>query len=794
MESKGIDRIGAGVNPDSIETEREAREIIDQLRETIHYHDRKYYVENDPEISDAKYDSLFETLRQLEDKFPELRTENSPTQRVGAPPVDELPTVEHVHPMLSLDSTLEEDEVLDFDRFLEDQLGHRNFTYWSELKFDGFSVELVYTEGKLDYGATRGDGYEGEEVTENLRTIPTIPLVLKGNDDYGIPDRLVVRGEVFMPVDRFHELNERRTSKGKDAFANPRNAAAGTVRQLDPSVVADRPLDVFVYDIMQVDGTEINTQKGVYDALPLWGFKVNDRVIHSETIEEVINFRHEAAEDRDSMNYEIDGTVIKVNEMEVRKQLGTRQANPRWALAYKFEPRQEVTSVNRIGIQVGRTGKLTPIAFLDPVDVGGVTISRASLHNDDFVKERDIREGDTVRVERAGDVIPYVAERVDEETPEEARGEKFNMPGECPVCGSKVVEEGAYHLCTGGTYCSAQLQGHLEHFVQRDAMDIEGIGEKEIKELRERELVESIADLYTVTKDELLQIEHFSNENYLRYRNESEHPQVAYALHAVNLPGVGSETVLSLSNSFESLETLLEASTDEFVEAGVPRNRAGDLKGELTTRNVRNQLLTYADNPQSAEAEVGKSLFNFLEERENSKDTSLDRFLYSLGIHHVGSHVAEVIAKEFETIDEVMNASKEELTEIHEIGPEVADSVVHFFSDEKNRKIVRELLEAGITPEPIDEEGSNALEGLTIVFTGSLDEITRSEAHDLVESLGGRTTSSVSGNTDYLVLGKDPGASKTSAARNHETPILEEEEFYNLIEEESGQSPEELVA
>lgn len=774
------------VDPNSIDSEDEAREAIEGLRDAVRYHDKKYYVENDPEISDAKYDELFECLEHLEEKFPELQSENSPTRRVGAPPVDELPTVEHVRPMLSLDSTLEEDEVLDFDRYLEDQLGHHDFSYWSELKFDGFSVELVYVDGELDYGATRGDGHEGEEVTENLRTIPTIPLVLDEHGDHGIPDQLVVRGEVFMPIDAFHDLNERRTAEGKDPFANPRNAAAGTVRQLDSSIVADRPLDIFVYDIMEIEGVEIDSQKEVFEALPEWGFKVNDRVLHSEDIEDVVEYRHRADEDRDNLNFEIDGVVIKVNEMDVREELGSRQANPRWALAYKFEPRKEVTTINRIGIQVGRTGKLTPVAFLDPVDVGGVTISRASMHNYDFVDERDIRPGDRVRVERAGDVIPYVAERVDEDVPDSERGEEFEMPADCPVCGSEVVEEGAYHTCTGGTYCPAQLQGHLEHFVSRDAMDIEGIGEKEIMDLREQGLVESIADLYKLDKDDLLQVDHFTNDTYVKYRSDSAHPEVAFVLHAVDPPGVGPKTVLDLSNYFARVEALIDADVDELQKAGLSENRAEKLRTELDSGPVRDQLKDYAENPESAEAQVGKSLFNFLEEREKSKETTLDRFLYALGIHHVGSHVATVLAREYETIDDIMDATGEELQGIHEIGPEVAESIVHFFSDETNREIVHELLDAGVNPEPIKRDQASVLEGVTFVFTGSLDRMTRGEAQGIVEELGGRATSSVSGNTDYLVTGENPGSTKTSNAEDHGTPTLNEEDFCRLIEDESG--------
>jgi DNA ligase (NAD+) len=773
--------------------EEEAEQEVARLREALNYHDKKYYAEADPVISDAAYDRLFNRLEEFEAEFPELEGANSPTKRVGAPPVDELETVEHVRPMLSLDSTLEEDEIRDFDRYLGDQLGHHDFTYWSELKFDGFSVELVYEDGELDYGATRGDGYEGEDVTENLRTIHSIPLVLDEHGDHGIPDQLVLRGEVFIPLDAFTEMNERRLEEGEDPFANPRNAAAGTIRQLDSSIVAKRPLDIFVYDIMSISGVEIDTQKEVYEALPEWGFKVNDRVEHSPEIEEVIDYRHEVAEARDGLNFEIDGVVIKVNEMDVREELGTRQANPRWAIAYKFEPRKEITTIERIGVQVGRTGKLTPVAFLQPVDVGGVTISRASLHNYDLVREKDIREGDRVRVERAGDVIPYVAERVEEDDEEVDRGRPFEMPEACPSCGSGVVVEGAYHMCSGGMHCPAQLQGHLEHFVSRDAMDIDGIGEEQIKQLREENLVETIADLYKLTKDELLEVDDFRNETYVSIRENTEHPELGYILQSVSPPGIGDKTVIQLANRFGSLEDLLDASIEQLEEAGFSGNKAETIHGNIHDPEWEEQLKEAAENSEQAEAAVGKSLFNFLEEREKSKETTLDRFLYALGIHHVGSHVATVIARDFETVEQLMEASRDELESIHEIGPEVAESVVHFFDDRGNRDIVKELLEAGVKPEPLDTDQASALEGLTFVFTGGLDEMTRGEAQDLVESLGARATSSVSGNTDYLVAGQNPGDTKMSDAEEEGTPVLDEEDLYELLENETDQTIDDLT-
>ncbi|MFB6356174.1 MAG: NAD-dependent DNA ligase LigA, partial [bacterium] len=775
----------------------QAEQQVEDLREALHYHDKKYYIEADPVISDAEYDRLLDRLQELENSFPDLDDPNSPTKRVGAPPVDEWETIEHIVPMLSLDSSLEEDEIKDFDRYLEDQLGHHDFTYWCEYKFDGFSVELVYEQGELVRGATRGDGYEGEDVTENLRTIPTIPLTMDEHSEHGLPDQLVLRGEVFMPLDEFTELNERRVEEGKDLFANPRNAAAGTVRQLDPSVVASRPLDIFVFDVLSVDGISFGTQEEIFDALPEWGFKVNDQNLHTEDIEDVIEFRHETTNVRDDLNFEIDGVVIKVNELNIREELGVRQANPRWAIAYKFEPRKEITTIEKIGIQVGRTGKLTPVAFLKPVDVGGVTISRASLHNYDLVEEKDIRDGDTVRVERAGDVIPYVTERVEKE--EEDRSVPFEMPDECPVCGSEVVVEGAYHFCSGGVQCPAQRQGLLEHFVSRDAMDIEGLGEKEVRKLRENNLVETPADLYTLTEEDLLEAGLFKNETYLKLREESDSPNLAVALYALGLDEVGPETAIRLANTFNDVETLSGASNEDLLELfdnetyralqqsnhpelavalyvtdvdgigpktaidladefedvdllinaneerlleveGIGKVSASTLYDQLSQDYVREQLLSYAkapenayaeligsgyevineidfdrlrelvENPQQARSKVGKSVHNLLREIEQSKHTTLDRFIYALGIHNVGSHMATILAQNYKTIRDLYDVSRDELKDIHEIGPEVATSIRDFFTDQDNRDMIERMLENGVEPEPLETDQSTVLE------------------------------------------------------------------------------------
>ncbi len=753
LEFESVDELSAG----------EARQQIEKLREAVNYHARLYYIEANPVISDSAYDQLFKRLEKLEEAYPEFDSENSPTRRVGAQPRSELETVEHTVPMLSLSSTLMEGEIKDFDRFVSEQLGHHNFNHWAELKFDGVSVELVYEGGELVRAATRGDGQRGEQVTANIRTISTVPLRLRGNN---IPDSLTVRGEVYLPLDGFQKLNKQRAERGDEPFANPRNAAAGSLRQLDSSITARRPLDLFVYDLMDASNFELESQKQLYNLLPDWGFPVCRITKNSEKIEDIIDFRNRMVEKREQLNFEIDGVVIKINEINYREQLGMRQSNPRWAIAYKFQPRREITTVQQISVQVGRTGKLTPVAFLKPVDVGGVTISRASLHNLDFVREKDVREGDRVRVERAGDVIPYVAERV-KEGGESERGKPFEMPAKCPACGSEVVKEGAYHRCSGETVCPAQLQGQLEHFVSRDAMDIQGLGEKEIRKLREKELVENAADLYELTEKDLLEAGLFKNETYLKIKEKAANPEVALILYASDISGLGPKTAIDLSGKFKNRDDLEE------------------YRNSLGSKQEKENLKHYMENPEQAAAEVGKSVHNLLEEIEDSKKTSLRRFIYALGIHNVGAHVAGLLARSFGSLEKIMDADEEELEEIKEIGPEVSRSVVEFFGEEKNRNIVERLLENGVQPQPPKKpEKTGPLEDLKLVFTGSLEDLTRKEAKRLVEEAGGRAVSSVSSNTDYVVAGENPGNNKINAANENDVPIISPEYFRELLKKE----------
>ncbi|MFW6192729.1 MAG: NAD-dependent DNA ligase LigA, partial [Gemmatimonadota bacterium] len=498
----------------------EAEARVQQLREEIRRHDRLYYVENRPEISDAAYDRLFEELRELEEAFPELRTADSPTQRVGADPLDALPTVEHTAPMLSLGSGREEQDLRDFhDRILRGlgldadgdgaAVDGNTVTYTVEPKLDGASVELVYEEGRLDRAVTRGDGRRGEGITENVRTIRAVPLRLR-DDPRSPPPMLAVRAEVFMRLGDFEELNERLMEKGEDPFANPRNAAAGSLRQLDSRITAERPLDLYAYDVLaptDVPGElGMETQSEVLEALRGWGLPVTDLSRRVETVDEVAAYHAELVGRRDELDFEIDGIVVKLDALAPREALGSTSRHPRWAFAYKFEPREEVTRVERIVPSVGRTGVVTPIAMLRPVNVGGVTVSRANLHNVEQVRRLDVREGDRVRVQRAGDVIPQVVEVVEEGEGHD-RADEFEMPDACPSCDAALIRRGPYTVCPNHFECPAQLAGRVEHFASRDALDIEGLGEKVARLLVSEGLVRQLPDLFEIGEDDLVELE-----------------------------------------------------------------------------------------------------------------------------------------------------------------------------------------------------------------------------------------------------------------------------------------------
>ncbi len=535
------------------------------LRNEIRRHDNLYYVKDKPEISDTEYDRLFRELIDLEQRHPELITPDSPTQRVGAPPLETLVKVPHEQPMLSLDSIIDQSEVQAFDQRMKRELEASSVEYSAEPKFDGLSVELVYDHGIFTRGAARGDGTTGEDVTVNLRTIRSLPLQLHAQS--GLPDHLVVRGEVYMRLDDFQALNRRMTERGEDAFANPRNAAAGSLRQLDSTITTTRPLVVTCYEIMAVSTPFPSTHWDELETLAQWGLPVPTRRRLCASIDDVMAFHHETESMRDQLPYEIDGVVVKVNRRDWQSRLGMKSRSPRWAIAYKFIPRKEITVVQDIAVSVGRTGTLTPVALLKPVEVGGVTISRATLHNADEVARKDIRIGDTVKVERAGDVIPAIAERVP--VSGERRSEPFRMPEHCPICGSNVGHEGAYFYCTGQLVCGAQLKGAIEHFASKHALNIEGLGKKTVAQLVDEGLVRSLADLYRLTKDDLVRLDGFADRSatlLLESIAGSKAVSLDRFVMGLGIRQVGQHIAKVLAREFASLDEIMSADRERLLQ------------------------------------------------------------------------------------------------------------------------------------------------------------------------------------------------------------------------------------
>ncbi len=663
-------------------TRQEAREEVAALREGIEYHNYLYYIKNNPVISDALYDQLLRRLQDLEQTFPELQSDTSPTRKVGAEPVSELKKVKHARPMLSLNASLDQDEVARFHDFVCRNASGQKVEYVLEPKLDGFSIEAVYERGIFQYGATRGNGDTGEDISENLKTIGPFPMRLQGK---GFPPFLSVRGEVFMYKQGFQQLNKERVQGGEAPFANPRNASAGMMRQLDPKKVAGKPFNIYFYDILAAEGENFSSHWEALKVFPEWGFNTNPLNKKVSSMEKILEYHQKLWEQRDELSYEIDGIVIKLDSYGLREALGTRHRSPRWAFAWKFVPKKEITTLNDIVVQVGRTGMLTPVALLDPVDVGGVTVSRATLHNEDEAKRKDVRPGDRVRIVRAGDVIPEVVERIEDKP--RRRGRPFSMPAKCPSCGAPVQREGAYCFCPAGISCPAQLIGHVVHYASRNAMDISGLGDKTAKDLVRKGLVRNIAGLYRLSVEDLLQLEGFAK----------------------------------------------------------------------------------------------KSATQLYEAVQGTKEPRLDRFLYALGIRHVGERVAEILARRLKTLSRTRSTDTEEINQIPDLGPEIARSVYKFFRTKENVQVLDELEQVGVKIQDMPEkEGEMPLAGKTFVFTGRLDQYTREQAKEYVESLGGQATSSLSGSTDYLVCGDGPG-SKVRDAKKHNVRVLNENEFRDLI-------------
>ena len=666
---------------------------LNDLREKIRYHNHRYYVLDDPEISDAEYDRLFQRMLELERQYPDLVTPDSPSQRVGAEPLEAFAQVTHRQPMLSLENGFDEKDIRDFDARLKRFLGEDPPTeYTVEPKIDGVAVEMIYEGGALSVASTRGDGFVGEDITSNIKTILSVPLTLfPVTEKVTIPELLAVRGEVYMEVKAFEELNGERLAQGLSAFANPRNAAAGSLRQLDPRITVKRPLDIFCYGVGELRGQIFQTQMELMIALQMLGLRVNRPHIKvCRKLKEVMDYCRQLEEKRHQFPYEIDGAVIKVNQLDLQARLGQKSRSPRWAIAYKFKPTQETTKIIKIDVQVGRTGALTPVAHLEPVEVGGVTVTRATLHNQEEIEKKDVREMDTVIVQRAGDVIPEVVKPIiSKRTGIEKR---YMMPKRCPVCGAQVMKkEGEVVLRCPNPDCPAQVKESLKHFISKGGMDIDGLGDKIIAQLIDRGMVKEAADLYELDSENLLQL-------------------------------------------------------DKIAE---------------------------------------KSANNLLRAIETSKRVRLSKFIYALGIRHVGEHVAEVLAEHFGSIERFQKAQEEELLSIDEVGPQIAESVVSYFADRSNQKNMERLFGAGVHFEGVPEVGITPLKGKSFVITGSLKAMKRSEAKERIQRRGGRVASSVSQSTDYLVFGDSPG-SKLQKAQDLGITTLDEHEFLKLLGEGNG--------
>ncbi len=670
-----------------------ARAEVDDLRAEIERHNALYYGQDAPEITDAEYDALFRRLHEIETAHPGLKTPDSPTQRVGTAPAERFKSVRHTIPMLSLANAMAEDEVREFEgriRRILELKDDADVGYVAEPKLDGLAIELVYEDGRLVVGSTRGDGTTGEDVTVNLKTIKSVPHRLQPASAQApkIPARLEVRGEIILTRAGFQTLNADRAERGESIFANPRNAAAGSLRQLDPAVTASRPLELFCHSAGAISGASFATHSEFLSTLELWGLQTNPLTQRCPDLATALAQYATLVATRDTLPYEIDGMVLKVDDLRLQEILGQVSRSPRWAIAYKFKAQQAETRVNDIVASVGRLGTLTPVAELEPVVVGGVTVRNASLHNMDEIERKDVRKGDTVVIERAGDVIPYVVRVVKDKRV--GRPRKFKMPTRCPVegCGGHVVreEDEAAYRCINAA-CPAQLKSRIRHFAARGAMDIDGLGEKLVDQLVTGGVVHDFADLYRI-------------------------------------------------------DTATIAALERMAE---------------------------------------KSATNLSKAIAASKTPDLDRFLYALGIRHVGEHLARVLAQHFRDVHAILAADEATLLEVQGIGPEVAASVRAFADDPKNRAVVEHLLQAGVEPQA-PAAPSGALAGKTFVLTGGLASLTRGDAESRILRAGGRVSGSVSKNTSYVVAGTDPG-SKLAKAKKLDVPILDEAAFLALLAE-----------
>jgi DNA ligase (NAD+) len=658
---------------------------VNFLKEKIRDADYKYYVLAEPDIEDYDYDMMMKELEKLESEYPSLKTDDSPTQRVSGEPTKKFEVVTHRIPMLSLSNSYDFNDLIEFDKRVKSILGTENYEYVCDMKFDGLAVSLIYENGKFIRGATRGDGTKGDNVTQNLKTIRSIPLVIKSDK----LKNFEVRGEVFLKKEDFIKINEEQEIRGEKTFANPRNTAAGTLKMKDNRVVAERKLNLFSY-YLYTEEIKLNSQFENLLILNELHFPVNKHYKKLNNIEEVKKFCDEIENTRDNLPYEIDGVVVKVNSIEQQQRLGNVAKSPRWAIAFKFKAQQKITKIKSITCQVGRIGTITPVAELESVFLAGSTISRATLHNFDEIKRLDIRIGDMAKIEKGGDVIPKVTEVIDDDKHKKLK--KFNPPENCPVCGSKLEhpEEEVNVYCVN-YFCPAQIQGRIEHFVSRDAMEIEGLGYSIIEIFLKKGYINDYADIYSLKnfREELIKLERF---------------------------------------------------------------------GE-------------------------KSINNILSAIEESKNKTFDKVLFAIGIRHIGERTAKIIAGHFGSIDKLIKASAEEIVDVYEIGPKIAESVERFFKDEKSKILIEKLKKAGLKFEIESKEktpGSDRLKGKIFVLTGALEKYSRDKATEIIESLGGRVTSSVSKKTSYVLTGADPG-SKLDKAKSLGLKIIGEKEFEEMV-------------
>ena len=669
--------------------EKSIRRKVEKLRKEINRHDYLYYVLAEPEITDFEYDNLYAELKQLENEYPELITPDSPTQRVGGEPTKEFKTVTHSVPMLSLSNTYAEDDIRDFDRRVKSLLPQQQFRYVCELKFDGVSLTLKYIDGLLALGSTRGDGKQGDDITANVRTIRSIPLRLNTSDRSLL--NCEVRGEVIMNRKEFQRMNEEKELAGENKFANPRNSVAGTLKLQDSKIVATRPLRFYSYSLLP----EEKSFKSHYDNLLILrklGFLVDQHAERFDNIDGVTGHWKYWEAKRDKLPFDIDGIVVKVDLLEQQEILGTIAKSPRWAIACKFTARKSETQLIRIRLQVGRTGTITPVADLEPVSIGGTTVSRASLYNDDYIREKDIRAGDMVVVERGGDVIPKVTSVIMEKRLKGSR--PFSFPSKCPECGTRLIRfEGESNYYCENSECPKQIRGRLEHWAARGAMDIEGLGESVVDQLVTHEFIHNVADLYELHK---------------------------YKDQLVGLDGWGE-----------------------------------------------------------------KSVQNLLIGIDRSKERPYHRILYSLGIRHIGATVAQMLADYYLSMDELATASREDIQDIHEIGPRIAESVCRFFKDNHNRKIVERLKNAGLRLAGEKKRTNGSLNGKIFVLTGTLLKLTRDEAKEMIEGRGGRVASTVSKNINILIVGEDAG-SKLGRAKKLGIELWDEEKFLTVVKYKKG--------